>query len=106
MQGDKLLNNSQLVEKLQALAANLGCSAGQVALAWLYKRAADLGVSMVAIPGTKRVKYLLENVAALDVSLRDEDYEDLCHSFVMVTSAPDAVAGGRCGVPHLMYAKK
>jgi aryl-alcohol dehydrogenase-like predicted oxidoreductase len=101
MQGDNLLKNSQLVEKLQTLAARLGCSAGQVALAWLYKRAADLGVSMVAIPGTKRVKYLLENVAALDVVLSDADHEELCRVF-----APDAVAGDRYGVSHLMYAKK
>jgi aryl-alcohol dehydrogenase-like predicted oxidoreductase len=100
-QGDNLEKNVSLVAQVKTLAARLACTPGQVALAWLYRRAADLSVTMVAIPGTKHVKYLEENVQALDVRLGIQDYTDLCRIF-----APDAAAGDRYGMPHLMYSKE
>ena len=45
----------------------------QVAIAWVYAQEDRLGVPVVPIPGTKRVKWLEQNVAALDVMLTRED---------------------------------
>ncbi len=51
------------------LAGRKGCTPGQVAIAWTLARGTDI----VPIPGTKRLKYLEENVAAADVTLDAED---------------------------------
>lgn len=79
----------------------ISATALQIALAWVYKQAQTLGVTMVAIPGTKRVKYLEQNVAALDVQLSGEEHQQLCDAF-----APDAVAGDRYAQKYLMYSKE
>jgi aryl-alcohol dehydrogenase-like predicted oxidoreductase len=50
---------------VRSIAAEVGCSPAQLALAWLLARNPDI----FAIPGTKRVKYLEENVAALDITV-------------------------------------
>ena len=71
-QGDNLAANLELVDRVRALADAKGCTPGQFALAWvLAQGAGDLGVA--PIPGTKRVRYLDENVGALDVTITDED---------------------------------
>ena len=49
----------------------------QVALAWVHGRASALGVPVVPIPGTKRVSYLEQNVAALDLDLTEADLAEL-----------------------------
>jgi aryl-alcohol dehydrogenase-like predicted oxidoreductase len=54
---------------VRQLAARLGCTPGQVALAWVLSR----GAHVVPIPGTKRVKWLEENVAATAVALAPAD---------------------------------
>ena len=61
--------NLSLVQQVQALAEEKGCTPGQLALAWLVAQGDDV----VPIPGTKRRRYLEENVAALDVKLTDDD---------------------------------
>ena len=58
---------------VEALAARKGCTAAQVALAWLLAQGEDV----VPIPGTKRVKYLEENVAALKVELSADELAEL-----------------------------
>ncbi len=63
--GENFDRNRHLAETVQALAAEKGCSAGQVALAWVLAQGPDI----VPIPGTKRVRYLEENVGALAVTL-------------------------------------
>ncbi|GAA0301862.1 aldo/keto reductase [Kineococcus aurantiacus] len=68
-QGENFARNLQLVEEVRALAAGLGVSAGQVALAWLSAQGEDV----VPIPGTKRRGYLAENLASLDVQLSAQD---------------------------------
>eukprot|EP00892_Ulva_mutabilis_P001535 jgi/Ulvmu1/11382/UM075_0044.1 len=98
LQGEALDSNLALVEHVKSLAESKGCSAAQVSLAWLYKQAADLGVSMVAIPGTKRMKYLEANVAALDVELTGEDMALLNSVF-----SEEAVVGDRYPVKSLMF---
>jgi aryl-alcohol dehydrogenase-like predicted oxidoreductase len=64
-QGDNFDTNLALVEEIRSIAAAKGCTAGQVALAWVHAQGDDV----VPIPGTKRRTYLEENVAALDVGL-------------------------------------
>ena len=54
---------------MRAIADEKGCTPGQLALAWVLRQGEDI----VPIPGTKRVRYLEENAAAVDVELTDED---------------------------------
>jgi aryl-alcohol dehydrogenase-like predicted oxidoreductase len=67
--GDALEHNRRLVAKVEELAAEKGCTSGQLALAWVLAQGDDI----VPIPGTKRRSYLEENLAALDVTLTPED---------------------------------
>ncbi|MFG2495939.1 aldo/keto reductase [Streptomyces caniferus] len=64
-----LEQNLAIVERLDALAAQKGVSAGQLALAWVQHRGNDV----VPIPGTRREKYLEENLGALAVELTEEE---------------------------------
>ena len=68
-QGDNLQANIAIVEVIDALAAEKGVTAAQIALAWVHAQGEDV----VPIPGTKRRRYLEENVAALDVDLDADD---------------------------------
>jgi aryl-alcohol dehydrogenase-like predicted oxidoreductase len=68
-QGDNFTRNLQLVERVTSLAKHKGCTPGQLALAWVLAQGEDI----VPIPGTKRVKYLEENVGAEDVTLSAQD---------------------------------
>ena len=61
--------NLALVDRVTELAARKGCTAGQVALAWVLAQ----GPGVVPIPGTKRIGYLEENLAAVDVKLDADD---------------------------------
>jgi aryl-alcohol dehydrogenase-like predicted oxidoreductase len=62
-QGENLRHNLALVEVVRRVAAEVGCTPVQLALAWLLARGEDV----VPIPGTKRAAYLAENVTAVDV---------------------------------------
>ncbi|WP_184690087.1 aldo/keto reductase [Saccharothrix tamanrassetensis] len=66
---ENFARNLAIVEALRALAAERGVTAGQLALAWVHHR----GEHVVPIPGTKRVKYLEENVAAASLELSADD---------------------------------
>jgi len=68
-QGDNFEKNLDIVRKVQALAAEKNCTASQLALAWVLAQ----GEFIFPIPGTKRIKYLEENVGALDISLTKEE---------------------------------
>lgn len=57
--------NLELVEKLSAVAAKKGCTTGQLTLAWLMAQGPDV----IPIPGTKKAKYLEENLGSLGVVL-------------------------------------
>ena len=67
--GENLERNLALVEKVREIAAEKGCTPGQLALAWVLAQGDDV----VPIPGTKRRTYLEENLAAVDVQLTAED---------------------------------
>jgi len=68
-QGENFTRNLDLVDRVREIASEKGCAPGQLALAWVLSRGEDV----VPIPGTKHVRYLEENVAALDVQLTDDD---------------------------------
>jgi aryl-alcohol dehydrogenase-like predicted oxidoreductase len=68
-QGDNYDANLRLVDAVKQLAADQGCTPGQLAIAWLLRQGDDV----VPIPGTKRRTYLRENLGALDVTLSDAD---------------------------------
>jgi aryl-alcohol dehydrogenase-like predicted oxidoreductase len=68
-QGDNFRKNLELVKKIEELAAAKGCTPGQLALAWVLAQGEDI----VPIPGTKRLKYLDDNLAAVNVRLTAEE---------------------------------
>ena len=68
-QGENFQRNLDLVERATEIAAAKGCTPGQLAIAWLLAQGDDI----VPIPGTKRVRYLQENLGAVDVSLTEAD---------------------------------
>jgi aryl-alcohol dehydrogenase-like predicted oxidoreductase len=70
-QGENFQKNLDLVGRIEEIARSKGCTPAQLALAWVLAQGDDL----VPIPGTKRRKYLEENVGALDVNLTYEDLE-------------------------------
>ncbi|HEX3739349.1 MAG TPA: aldo/keto reductase [Terriglobales bacterium] len=68
-QGENLQKNLDLVKKVEEIARQKKCTPSQLALAWVLAQGDDI----VPIPGTKRVKYLEENVEAIDVNLSADD---------------------------------
>jgi aryl-alcohol dehydrogenase-like predicted oxidoreductase len=68
-QGENFQKNLDLVQRIEEIAAGKGCTPAQLALAWVLAQGDDI----VPIPGTKRRKYLEQNVAAVDVHLTEED---------------------------------
>jgi aryl-alcohol dehydrogenase-like predicted oxidoreductase len=68
-QGGNFEKNIQLVREVEAMAKEKGCTTAQLALAWVLAKGEDI----VPIPGTKHVRYLDENIGALEVKLTNED---------------------------------
>jgi aryl-alcohol dehydrogenase-like predicted oxidoreductase len=67
--GENFARNLELVDRIKQIAADKDCTPGQLALAWVLARGEDV----VPIPGTKRRRYLEENVQAAEIELTDED---------------------------------
>ncbi|KAL8808068.1 MAG: hypothetical protein Q9182_000346 [Xanthomendoza sp. 2 TL-2023] len=65
--------NLRLVEELKGVAQKKGCTPGQLTLAWLMAQGEDI----IPIPGTKKIKYLEENMGALDVRLSREEAAEI-----------------------------
>jgi aryl-alcohol dehydrogenase-like predicted oxidoreductase len=72
-QGENFQKNLDLVREVEQMAKEKGCTTAQLALAWVLAQGDDV----VPIPGTKHVKYLDENIGALDVTLSEEDLKRL-----------------------------
>ena len=83
-QGDNFQRNLELVQRLEAIALEKACQPAQLALAWVLAQGKDI----IPIPGTKRRKYLKENIAALEVELTADDLEQINEV------APPGVAAG------------
>lgn len=75
--GDNFAKNIDVVNKLGEWAAQKGCTASQLALAWVSAQGQKFGVDMVSIPGTKRTKYLDENAASVNITLSDAELAEL-----------------------------
>jgi aryl-alcohol dehydrogenase-like predicted oxidoreductase len=85
-QGENFERNLAIVDVVEDVARRHGGTAAQVALAWVLQRGDDV----VPIPGTKRVRYLEENIAAVDLALDATDLADLDAAL-----PPGGVAGDR-----------
>lgn len=68
-QGENFIKNLELVKRVEEIAAEKGVTPSQLALAWLLAQGDDI----VPIPGTKRRKYLEENIGAVGLELTNED---------------------------------
>ena len=94
-QGENLAHNVALVERVEAIARAKGCTSAQLALAWALAQGEDI----VPIPGTKRITYLEQNLAALDIELSAADRAALD----AVTPAGAAAAGDRYQAAMMGY---
>ncbi len=94
LQGDNFERNQQAVAIVAEIARRRGLTPGQVALAWLLHTGRDI----VPIPGTKRRKYLEENVAAATVALAQDDLVELNAAL-----PPGSTAGERYGPRMMSY---
>ena len=72
-QGENFQKNLSLVQRIEEIAKNKGCTPSQLALAWVLAQGEDI----VPIPGTKRRQYLEENAAASDIVLTPEDLQQI-----------------------------
>ncbi len=85
-QGENFAKNIALVREVEALAREKGCTTAQLALAWVLAQGDDV----VPIPGTKHVRYLDQNIGALDVKMSEADLRRLDEIL-----PPGAAAGQR-----------
>lgn len=77
-QGENFDKNMRMVDAVNELATQKGCTPSQLALAWLLAQGTRLdGHGIAPIPGTKRVKYLQDNLGAVDVTLHPAELERL-----------------------------
>jgi len=91
-QGENFHKNLDLVHRVEQIAREKGCKPSQLALAWVLAQDKNI----VPIPGTKRRKYLEENVATLDVRLTAEDLQRIDEIF------PTGAAAGLRYPEHMM----
>jgi len=91
-EGENFAKNLKLVDRVRELAAGKGCTPAQLALAWVLAQ----GEHIVPIPGTKRIKYLDENLGALEVVLDAGDLAAIDEVF------PRDVAAGTRYHPSMM----
>ncbi|KAI5837485.1 NADP-dependent oxidoreductase domain-containing protein [Morchella snyderi] len=89
--------NLELVEKLKQIADGKNCTPGQLTLAWLMAQGEDI----IPIPGTKKIKYLEENVRALNVELTAEEVKEIREATEAAEPAGDRSPSG---VAHTLYA--
>ncbi|MFF4362139.1 aldo/keto reductase [Streptomyces sp. NPDC001604] len=92
-----LEQNLATVAKLDELAAAKGITAGQLALAWVQHQGDDV----VPIPGTRRQRYLEENLAALAVELSPEDL-----AAIEAIASPEQIAGARYDATSLTFVNR
>jgi aryl-alcohol dehydrogenase-like predicted oxidoreductase len=99
-QGENFFKNLELVEAVKSLALEKGITPGQLALAWVLSKGDgfgnQVGNQIVPIPGTKRVKYLRENMLALEVVLSADEVQKLEAVFPV-----GAIAGERYGEANM-----
>ncbi len=82
-QTEAVASNTRIADLAGRVAARNGCTAAQLSLAWLLAQGDDI----VPIPGTKRIAYLRDNAAAVDVTLSDTDGQEIEQGLAAVTVA-------------------
>jgi aryl-alcohol dehydrogenase-like predicted oxidoreductase len=85
-QGDNFARNLALVQRIQEIATRRGCTASQLALAWVLAQGDDI----VPIPGTRRSRNLDDNLASLELALTPQELAEIEAAF-----PADAIAGAR-----------
>ena len=85
-QGENFAKNIALVREVEAMAKEKGCTTAQLALGWVLAQGEDI----VPIPGTRHIRYLDENIGALEIQLTDQDLRRLDEIL-----PPGAAAGQR-----------
>ena len=95
-QGENFRKNLELVDVVREIAASRGCTPSQLALAWVLRRE-----DMVPIPGTKRVKYLEDNLGAVGVSLTEDELRRIDELFPV-----GAASGGRYQPASMQFIEK
>jgi aryl-alcohol dehydrogenase-like predicted oxidoreductase len=93
-QGENFQKNLDLVRQVEEMSKEKGCKPSQLALAWVLAQGDDI----VPIPGTKRRRYLEENVAALELQLSADDLQRLAEAF------PQGIASGLRYAEQMMKA--
>lgn len=73
MQSENFESNKKIVEKVEEIAKSKNAKASQIALAWILAKGKDI----IPIPGTKREKYLMENIDALKIELSNNEISEL-----------------------------
>jgi aryl-alcohol dehydrogenase-like predicted oxidoreductase len=86
--GDAFEANKALRAKVEAMAKEKGCHTAQLALAWLWKQGERLGVDVVPIPGTTKIRNVQSNCSAVDVPVSNAELAELSTAF-------DGVVGER-----------
>ena len=82
-EGDNFQRNLRLAEAVRLVAGQIGCTPAQLALAWVLSRGNDI----VPIPGTKHVRYLEDNLEAIDVTLTGDHLRQLDAAFPVGVTA-------------------
>jgi len=86
--GEAFKVNKALRAKVEAIARNKGCHTAQLALAWLWKQGEELGVEVVPIPGSTKIRNVQSNCSAVDVTILDTELAEL-------SSALERIVGER-----------
>lgn len=89
---ENMEKNLGLLDAIKAVAADRGASTAQISIAWVMAH----GDNIVPIPGTKKVKYLEENIASLEITLSDAEVQSLADAFPL-----GAASGERYDPPQL-----
>jgi len=90
---ENLKANAKVFAQVKAMGERKGCSAAQLSLAWLLAKAKALGVTVIPIPGTTKLKHGKENLVAETISLTEEEMGQL-------EKIAEAVAGARGNVEY------
>ena len=83
-QGENFKKNQEIVKKIEGVAAQKKCTPAQLALAWCLEQGKDV----VPIPGTKKIRYLRENIKAIEIELNEDDLKAISNAF------PAGIASG------------
>jgi aryl-alcohol dehydrogenase-like predicted oxidoreductase len=91
-EGENFENNKKILEGITQIATQLGCTNAQLALAWVLFKGQDI----IPIPGTKKMKYLTDNINSLQVTLTDEIVQAL-----EAVVSPEQIQGTRYREPWM-----